>query len=578
MMKYESEFERLARTLEPEERKSLLDKIRKLKEIQKIQIPEERKENITQKQFNYAKNIIRKSNFITKIIIWFTSFFSSKKKEEVVLSWMINDIRKEISNKYNNIVDFKNGVLTKYFAEEILNIAEICNDLLPVINLNFKDEIYYYDFLSWLIEKNFNTELKLSLERLNPETFDVKSDYIEIEQYFNERDKRFKDFFQKLTYYSFNNYERFYSRFELIIILINFDFKSLLYDFIKADQDKEDTGKEGIHFFIVENLLEKLYVLLEAIDFDYKNIIFIEDMLEFNNQQVQNVGLEGSFSGKDIEKIKMLFSSINNFKKAIPLKLIFQYFKNDILYDPVPLRVRIDVISLYKEYKRKIITKEWLLYFDKIGEMNLKKTLDLLFPDYNFNTLDFFNLEFSEVINQKAPLKIKNVKKLNILMYFLETKYRSEIEKIVNKILINGNFTKDNTRSSLASTYYLLHNYPERIRNFDNNFDLNKDFGRKLSSYTRSTTTEIEYSRTLRNTILEINDTTNQLVEDVFNALWNINELATNLADYYNAKSVLVLNFLEIKISGYFNSIQAIKNVKEILEIFFKVYNKISDY
>ncbi len=578
MKKYESEFERLARTLEPDERKVLLDKIRKLKEIQRIQIPEEKKENITKRQFSYAKNLIFKSSFITKIIIWFISFFSNKKKEEVVLTWLINDIKKEIINKYDNIIDFKNGVLTKYFAEEILNLAEICNDLLPIINLNFKDEIYYYDFLSWLIEKNFNTELKISMERLNPETFEIKSDYIEIEQYFNERDKRFKDFFQKLSFYSFNNYERFFSRFELIIILVNFDFKTLLYDFLKEEQIKGSVSKEGIHFFIVENLLEKLHILLEAIDFDYKNILFIEDMVEFNNQQIQNIGLEGTFSGKDIEKIKMLFTSINNFKKAIPLKLIFQYFRNDILYDPLPLRIKIDVLSLYKEYKRKIITKEWLLYFDKIGEMNLKKTLDLLFPDYNFNTLEFFNQELSDVINQKSPLKLKNVKKLNILIYFLETKYRSEIEKIVNKILINGNFTKDVTRSSLASTYYLLHNYPERIRNFDTNFDLNKDFGRKLSSYTKSTTTEIEYSRTLRNTILEINETTNQLVEDVFNALWHINEIATNLANYYNAKSVLVLNFLELKMPGYFNSIQAIKNVKDILELFFKIYNKISDY
>ena len=41
-------------------------------------------------------------------------------------------------------------------------------------------------------------------------------------------------------------------------------------------------------------------------------------------------------------------------------------------------------------------------------------------------------------------------------------------------------------------------------------------------------------------------------------ALWN----AINYLNANNAKNVLVLNFNEIKLPGYFNSIQAIKDVK----------------
>jgi hypothetical protein len=578
MKKYDSEFERLARTLEPNERKSLLDKIRKLKQIENIKIPEVKKENIVRRQLNYAKNLVVKSNFITKIIVWFISFFSNKKREEVILGWMFNDIKKEITIKYGNLVDFKNGVLTRYFAEEVLNLAEICNELIPIINLYFKDEVYYYDFLSLLIEKSFSSELQMSLDKLNPETFNLDSDYIELDKYFSERDKRLKDFFQKLSFYSFNNIEKFFSRFELIIIMVNFDYKGLLYDFIREDQLGRNQSKEGIHFFIVENLLERLYILLETINFNYDQIIPIEDMLHFSKDQMENATDESIFSKKDIEKIKMLLQSINNFKKAVPLKLIFQYFKNDILYSPTPLSIKIDVLTLYKEYKRKIINKEWTIYFEKIGEMNLKKTLDLLFPEYDFNTLDYFNPDLSEIINKKSPFKLKNVKKINIIMHFLDTKYRTEIEKIINKILISGNFTKDTIRSNLASTYYLLHNYPERIRNFDNDFESDNEYGRKISSYLKVSSGEIDYTRTLRNTILDINDSSNQLIEEVFNALWSIQELANNLANYYNAKNVLVLNFNEIKLPGYFNSIQAIKDVKKILDLFFKVYNQIGEY
>ncbi len=578
MKKFDSEFERLARTLEPDERKALLDKIRKLKQIQSIKIPELKKENVVKRQFNYAKTLIRKSNFFTRLIIVIISFFSNKKREEVVLTWMFNDIRKEIILKYGNLVDFKNGVLSRHFAEEILNLAEICNDLIPIINVYFKDEMYYYDFISSVLEKNFSSELTLSLDRLNPETFEIKSDFIELAEYLNEKDKRLKDFFHKLSFHSFANFERLFSRFELIIIFVNFDFKGLLYDFIKEDQMSGNVSKEGIHFFIVENLLEKLFMLLEAIDFDYDKVILIEDMQEFSKQQNLTYDSESGFSRKDIEKIKILFQTISNFKKTVPLKLIFQYFKNDILFSPMPLRIKIDVMNLYKEYKRRIINKEWTIYFDRIGELNLKKTLDLIFPDYNFNTLEFFNQELSDLINKRSPFKIKNIKRLNLILYFLETKYKTEIEKIVNKVLLSGNFTKDTIRSNLASTYYLLHNFPQRLRSFDDNFETDKEYGRKITNYLKVNAGEIDYTRTLRNTIIDINEVSSQLVEEVFNGLWAIHELSNNLADFYNARNVLVLNFNEIKIPGYFSPTEAIKKVKEVIDLFFKVYNQIGEY
>jgi len=61
-----------------------------------------------------------------------------------------------------------------------------------------------------------------------------------------------------------------------------------------------------------------------------------------------------------------------------------------------------------------------------------------LFKNYDFNTLDFFNPDLKNKIDMHSHIKLKNVKKLNILTHFIEKVYKPEIEKVINKLLIDG--------------------------------------------------------------------------------------------------------------------------------------------
>ena len=574
---YESEFDKLSKALDPEERESLLKKIQESNKVSEVETKSSHKETYNKRQYAYAKNIINTSDIITRFIVWVISIFTGRKKEDIVLNRMFLDIRNDISTRYGNIIDFKNNLITKSFSDEILNLSDFCESLIPVFSHFFQDPLYYTKFLSSLVEKNFNNELIDFLKELDPSKYVIGSDYIEKPVYFKEKDRRLNKFFQKTSLVSMSGINKFFEKFELIMMLVNFDFKSLIYEFTKADLMGQ--SKQGIHFVVIENLLERLYILLNSIDFSYDSIILVEEMIEFSaadeNKNIDDI--ESNFIERDIENIKYLFNAIANFKKNIPLNLIFQYFKKDVLYSPKPLKVKFDVFNLYKEYKKKLVDGEWNEYYEKIGDMSMKKALHVLFKDYDFNTLDYFNLTLKKILDDKSHVKLKNVKRINLVANFLEQIYKIDIEKIMNKILVNGNFAKESDRSSLATNYYLLKNYADKLRSFDENLDEEKELGKKINTYTRISVGDIDFAKTLQNTVVDINLSTDEMLEEVFNALWYINHVAVNLSDKSTKKSLILLNFDDMRFPGYINAGEAIEKIKELFEKFFRIYNLIND-
>ena len=217
-MKYEivneSEFEKLSRKLEPDERNALLQKIQKYKEFENIRFHSDKKESDYQKQYAYALNIYSHSDFIYRIVIWIQSFFTGKKKELIVINNMLTDIKNEIAGSYPELIDFNTNSLTTKFGEKLLAFAELCNQLLSNVNYFFQDPIYYYSFLSYLIEKDFDDELKRLLASLKPENFEMKSgEIIDKEIFLNEKDKRLKNFLNKISLIAFDPIANFFYKF-----------------------------------------------------------------------------------------------------------------------------------------------------------------------------------------------------------------------------------------------------------------------------------------------------------------------------------------------------------------------------
>ena len=102
----------------------------------------------------------------------------------------------------------------------------------------------------------------------------------------------------------------FFTNFELIILLIIFDYKSLLINFVdnvneRLDENKID-NKRGVYFYNVEELLERFYILIESINFDYDGIKLIDNMVEFSDKNPKELfPNNNNFTENDLMKFQV---------------------------------------------------------------------------------------------------------------------------------------------------------------------------------------------------------------------------------------------------------------------------------
>ncbi|MBN2544796.1 MAG: hypothetical protein JXB50_03300 [Spirochaetes bacterium] len=586
-MKNSSQFDLLSKHLDEEERKQLLHKIKKEKNNNLI-VEEDYSDNLSQsktasvyeKQIRIAQNVYDNESLLVKIIIWIVSIFTGKKKEDVVLNKLFKELKKDIIIINDGIINFESDILTNFFINEINNLYDACNLVLPVIDKFFNDTIFYNSFLSFIFEKNFDDNLRNLINELNPENYNIDSSKIDKELYLDEKKKRINNFFKHLSLFPISGLNQKFVNFETFIRFVTFDFRTLIYYFMQDNNIDASQIKYGVKFSVVETLLEKLFIILNSINFNYNDIDFIEEMIEYSHlKSEEKIGnAELYFSEIDINNIKLIFDAIDNFYEKVPLLKIFQYFKKNLLYKPQTLNLKLNFLSTYKHHKRNKIDSDWEKYYEKLLDKNQTRLIKELFGEYNFHTLEHFSLKLMETINRNSHVKLKSVKKLNILTQFIEKIYKTEIEKIINKILIDGSFFKENYRNNLSSSYYILYNCKERIKEFDKDFDLDNDVGRKLMTYLRITTPDVDYTKTLQNTIIGINESSDELIKEIIQALNYINDFLANLLEPAKKENVILLDFENIKIPGFFNSHQAVTKIKKYFDLFFKIFKGIEDF
>lgn len=577
-MSNNNEFEKLSKNLDDKERKELLQKIQKTADDKESSGGGDRTDRKFTSQFSYAKKIYNQSDFLSKIIIWFISLFTGQKKEDVVLNRIFEDIKKDIQLHYGRIIDFKRDIFTINFANELSALVDACERCIPIVDKYISNNNFYHGFVSKIIEDNFDEKLSDELKKIDPMSNEMSLEYVEKDDFLKKKSRFEKAFFNKLTLTTFTDLNSMFIKVELLSRLITFNFTSLLYSFSTIDQKFADIS--GVKFATIDTSLEKLYAILDRITFQYPDITFLDQMIDYSKfNPIEEKDVDVYFSENELNKIKKLLSIISHFKDKIPLKQIFQYYKKNLNYKPIPFSVKYDCINIYKGYKQKIINSSWDVHYDKIKDANQKKLVNELFNDNLVYVLAYFNNELKVKLDKKSNIKLKNVQKLNMLTKFVDKIYKEHIEKIINKILIDGSFVKDSFRNNISSAYYLLFNSLERIKTFDKQLNPDRDIGKKVATFLKITMNEVDFAQTLQNTVIDINDMSSEVIDEVYNSLWTISNFSINLAtNIENPKSAYITNFDRIKIPGFLTSLQAITRVIKFFDLFFKIYANIEDY
>jgi hypothetical protein len=579
-----SNLSKIVKDLSDEERLLLLNKLNKLNSnsdeiVEESDKQETKKGEAVKDQISYASSIYDKGGVLYKILITLFSIFSGRSKEEVVINNELDDVKNKIRSINLDLIDFERRRINFGFIKEIIGLIKRIKDIEPVFDMFFIDTFYYYGFIGSLIENNFNDKCKQNLAGLSPDTLDSKSDYLDKAVFISEKEKRLKKFFSQIDVVFFEKIITQFNRLEILIKLIKFNYYDILKSFYLLDIDEPVNQNNYADFANFEPLLEKLYRILNSINFSYADIGFINEMTRYciTNPSIGKNGEQIFFTEEDITKITLVFEKVKEVKERIPFKMIFQYFETNLLYKPKMLRVSLDYLNIYKEYKKTFVDKLWEDHYHKVRFDNLNRLIKDLFKIYDYNTFSFFTLSLKEKVDKHSSFDLKNVRMLNVIAEFIRSIYKPKVEAIINRCLVEGIFKRDVTKSIVSTAYYTLNASVEKLKDFDLRFNEEQENGKKIYMTLKRVVTDVNFKAGLMNIIAEVNEESNKMVYELHDAIVTIHDFLKNLMSIENPVNIPITNLEKIRIIGFPNPFVAIEKANSYFNLLSRIYKLVEE-
>ncbi len=577
----QNNFDPLIKELSDTERRKLLEKIstRLDSKVLNENYEESVKSETTafSKQDGYLENRLNSLGFIDRIIIWFKSLFSGRNEKIIVLDIELSHLKRKINSVNSGIVDFENGVLTHRFAQVFLPLISQLSDNLSRFERFMLDPVYYYGFLSYAFEKRFDEKQKNDLEDLTPTTIafsENKESYIEDQVFYSELERRQKKFFLGLNSSAFTVISEQINLFDRFLLLLKTDFKPFFVEFkIINNTDVINVSNFG-EFKKLVGVLERFTSILNSFPESISQVDYIKYLPEYSKENpiiMVNDSID-IFTEYDLKVVEEIISSMSQIGKQIPFTDIFKYFKKNLFYTPKTINIKYDFTSSYKDYKKNVTDFLWKKFYADFKKELYYKMVDKVLPGYRFSCLRYFNGSLRNMLDPELKPLLLNTAHLNLGYKFHEEIYTKFMEPLVHRLLIDGSFYDNNEREKLSTVYYKLKEISKKIKEFDELMSESGELGKKFRLYQRRASADEYYRQSLKNSIIEINGKSNEIVDELIQSYDDVNRFIVQFEVPIPGKGFPITNLDDIKPLSGLHVYLSIEKALKYFENFYSIY------
>lgn len=579
--KKNNKFFELSHELNEVERKTLLQKLSRQGKEKIIEVPEiEKKKGGTSQleRISYARNVYKKANFLDKIIFKIISLFNGKKIEYVVIEQQLEVLKKELTSKYARYFDFEQSRLTSSFIERFMPLIIEVNNLYDDFILFHEDRVAYYDFLSHLVEKSLTGDIIDVLEDTYPQNLESNKEFLEKENYIVEKNKRLKRYIAKLEGVNLTSLNQQFKMFDLFLKVTYFEFRDILSLFLISDIEEPISKANYSNVTNVLPIMEKFYRILKSVNFKYDEILIFDDFFEyFSAYKVHGKTSKTIDFSSHRDTIITIFKRLEEINKNIPFAKIFQYFNQDLLYMPAPINYNVNILDIYKTYKKTYVDKTWDNHYTALRQQNIMNLLHGIFDNYNFDSFEHFNNEIRDNLEKSTQRRLTDFYSVNLIAEFLKRYYRNNLEALINKILIDGIFKKEVVRATVSAAYYTLNSMHQKLKEFDTNFAENKEMGKKIGITLRKALNDPNFKTPLMNIVGDINEDTGIIKQEFAEALQIIYKFLITVMDIRSPENNPITNVAQIRISTHANIFVALEKAVEIINRYNEVQSLVEE-
>lgn len=140
-------FEKLVSQISPQERQSLLEKMRPLEGDPDTQSLESEKNPSMDAEASATEDGYKSEGLFYRLILWLRSVFSSTSMSQLYNDDKIMALFRKLNHEYPGLVDYKGGLLMGIFYEKLIELKKAADFFKPYLNSIYENIGAFYVFL-----------------------------------------------------------------------------------------------------------------------------------------------------------------------------------------------------------------------------------------------------------------------------------------------------------------------------------------------------------------------------------------------------------------------------------------------
>ncbi len=443
------------------------------------------------------------SNFLLKLFDFFITTFL-KSNPEIKKKQLLRKLENDVKNFQPAI--YKSGHILPNVAEAFhllyIHTEQLQKVLIPFLtddNPRQKEKIY-----EELISSGFDGEKKaifdcIQYDYRKKRLYEAKNISKEIEL----QRKSFELFLKELQSPTFSAIHKIINNLQYLVDLCNYNFISVIHQF---DSDYTPTSEnnqfEPIPITNLETTFLDLYYITANLEITGATARAILAINKIFTEEEPSEDLEEDI----VMHLKKIATITHKILSPCVLRKLIQISKGDVTYEPEVVTIKENPIEIYSEKVKLQFEADEERIKTEIQDEKLQKEITELFGSRKLFPLKGYNIENNTYLQSSTSKSFMWVTPMEIIKTFFNVYFSTEIESLVNDVVVEGFFNRPEFKSNFSSTFYACSEAPNVLSEFELSFGKGgkNDFG-LLQSYIKDSAKDPEFGKTVVTLINSIN-------------------------------------------------------------------------
>lgn len=512
--------------------------------------------------------------FLTDI---FDSLFRSS-SPEVQTKMKLKKIDSELKNLQSGI--YKNGLIQPNFAEVLrilyVNTREISKILETTIagpDIKRNTRFEFQLIVSCYSEENQQRLKELEYEKRKTEVTLADLDSKNVSKTFEDQRRSLEKLVHELNSKEMMQIDFILIKLKQLVELCRFNFVTPLKTFDpKFNQNDAHyvPAFSAVAPISLENVLLDLYYIVA----DFSLTMPVAEAVIALSQILHNNSVSENKQKEIINSLKKVEYACHKIFTEDSLKKLIQLSKQNPEFEPQRAAFSADSRQRFSAYLQDTFNSEESRIKRELKDSRIKSDLHNLFEDRPLLELLGYNENLNSLLMQNSSASFSWITPIQVLKTFSQVFYSTQVQSLLNDIVIEGFFNNPNYKSQFSQTVFGANEIEEKIKAFEKSFESKGQNSEVLiKSYIKDSHKDSDFSKKLITHVDNINQEAKQIIQAQVNVLHSLYiELGDLLQDSKKPSCEIISNLKVLLISSRNrDTTNFLENNYEKWHIFFEI-------